>query len=419
MKENKYETTNEVVYSKKLSNGLTIYFYPTDKTKNFYLTVSVKYGAKVTKYTKNDKTYFITPGSAHFLEHKIMNFETYDIMKNLGSVSNAYTTYDLTNYNIFGSELLEENIKLLLDLLFHPVITEENVESEKGIIKEEIDMEDDNLSLYLYNKMRENLFSKGYQVNSVIGKSSDIETIKAKDLLRIYEDFYRTNNMFMIVCGNFDKTKVLDYIENYFKQYKIKTKKDKIKIINESDNIDVKVKYEELEVNTLRNMVLVGIKIPKSLFNVIPLEKLDAYFYLIKSCKFSSTSKLYEKYKNDNIIYSMSSTMSEYDDYYILYINANVVDSNLFIENIKKDIKNFDITKSDFERKKKKFISKNILSHETIECVEDEIVSDLISYDKLLLNIVEIVKNLNYEEAKEIISRIDFSNYSIIKTIKK
>ncbi len=420
MKENKYDILDEVVYSKKLSNGFTVYFYPTEKTHNFYVTISVKYGAEVVKYKKNNKIYNIIPGSAHFLEHKIMNFESYDIMKALGSVSNAYTSYDVTNYNIFGSTNIEDNINLLLKLLFNPVINKENVESEKGIIKEEIDMKDDNVSLYLYNKLRENLFTSGYQINTVIGNTSDIEKITDTSLLQIYNDFYVPENMFMCVCGNFDKIKILNLIEDFFKNNKINSKKRSINIINESDKEYVKVKYAEVETTLLASYVLVGIKIKKlKKLKDKYKELLSVYLSLIISCKFGSTSKLYERYKNEKIIHSMYSFLDSYDDYYVINISANVIDSNLFIKNIKKDIKKLNILKKDFERKKNKLISNVILGYETIEEVESQIVDEILNNNKLLTNKMELINKLNYNDLVNIINNLDISNYSILKQIKK
>ncbi len=420
MKENKYDILDEVVYSKKLSNGFTVYFYPTEKTHNFYVTISVKYGAEVVKYKKNNKIYNIIPGSAHFLEHKIMNFESYDIMKALGSVSNAYTSYDVTNYNIFGSTNIEDNINLLLKLLFNPVINKENVESEKGIIKEEIDMKDDNVSLYLYNKLRENLFTSGYQINTVIGNTSDIEKITDTSLLQIYNDFYVPENMFMCVCGNFDKIKILNLIEDFFKNNKINSKKRSINIIKESDKEYVKVKYAEVETTLLASYVLVGIKIKKlKKLKDKYKELLSVYLSLIISCKFGSTSKLYERYKNEKIIHSMYSFLDSYDDYYVINISANVIDSNLFIKNIKKDIKKLNILKKDFERKKNKLISNVILGYETIEEVESQIVDEILNNNKLLTNKMELINKLNYNDLVNIINNLDISNYSILKQIKK
>ena len=45
-----FEKVRENVYYEKLENGVEVYLYPTDKTKNFYLSISVKYGARINKY---------------------------------------------------------------------------------------------------------------------------------------------------------------------------------------------------------------------------------------------------------------------------------------------------------------------------------------------------------------------------------
>ena len=55
MKKKTFERVNESLYTEKLDNGIEVYLYKTDKTKNFYISISVKYGASVTKYKINDK----------------------------------------------------------------------------------------------------------------------------------------------------------------------------------------------------------------------------------------------------------------------------------------------------------------------------------------------------------------------------
>ena len=118
-----YEKVNEDIYIEKLKNGIEVYLYKTDKTKNFYITISVKYGASVTKYKVGKRVVDVIPGSAHFLEHKVMalseNPEISKRINDLGSLANAWTSYDGTNYNIFGSINLIENLKLLLDIFYN------------------------------------------------------------------------------------------------------------------------------------------------------------------------------------------------------------------------------------------------------------------------------------------------------------
>ena len=49
-----FNRLDEELYIEKLDNGIDVYLYPTNKTKNFYITISVKYGANVTKYKKGN-----------------------------------------------------------------------------------------------------------------------------------------------------------------------------------------------------------------------------------------------------------------------------------------------------------------------------------------------------------------------------
>ena len=123
-----------------------MYLYPTNKSKNFYITVSTHFGAEVMSYKKNNKVYDVTKGSAHFLEHRVMDFtknvDAMNKINELGSIVNAYTTYKGTNYNLYGVEDIYTNMGLLFDRVFKANIKKEDVEMERGIILEEYYMYD-------------------------------------------------------------------------------------------------------------------------------------------------------------------------------------------------------------------------------------------------------------------------------------
>ena len=214
MKENIFERVNEKLISKTLKNGIEVYLYNTKNTKNFYISISVKYGAKITKYKVGNRVVDVIPGSAHFLEHKVMalseNKEISKRINDLGSLANAWTNYDGTNYNIFGSINLKENLRLLLDIFYNTNITEKNVEEEKGIIGEEIDMYKDQINYYMYSEIFNNLFEKSYIKNTVVGERNTIDKITSKYLNQIYDDYYIPNNTFIIVCGNFDTNDIIN-----------------------------------------------------------------------------------------------------------------------------------------------------------------------------------------------------------------
>ena len=88
-----FEKVDEELFIEKLDNGITVYMYPTKKTKNFYLSISVKYDACVEKYKVLNKVYDVIPGSAHFLEHKVMALSENIEVSNLNSYNEMFYSY--------------------------------------------------------------------------------------------------------------------------------------------------------------------------------------------------------------------------------------------------------------------------------------------------------------------------------------
>lgn len=421
MKENIFETVNEKVYKETLDNGIDVYLYPTNKTKNFYISISVKYGARITKYKVDNEVINVIPGSAHFLEHKVMalseNKEVSKRINELGSLANAWTNYYGTNYNIFGSINLIENLKLLLDIFYNTNINEKCVNEEKGIIGEEIDMYKDDINSFLYYKLFDNLFNKSYVKHTVVGERSDIEDITAKSLNRIYDDYYSPNNTFIIVTGNFDKDDVIEVIHEYMNKLKLK-KKNIPKRITEKESNEVCVSYEEIKKDSDNIRVKYAIKMNKKLFNIKSDTLLRYYVSIILSSNFSSSSALYEKYKNEDLIINMSSGVNIIDDYLIVIINATCKDGDKFINALKSDIKHLSLNKKSFERKKKLFIKSYILDFDNLEDVEYNICESILMDGFVDYKELTHIKEMNYEVASSILSKFDYENVSILRTIK-
>lgn len=421
MKENIFETVNEKVYKETLDNGIDVYLYPTNKTKNFYISISVKYGARITKYKVDNEVINVIPGSAHFLEHKVMalseNKEVSKRINELGSLANAWTNYYGTNYNIFGSINLIENLKLLLDIFYNTNINEKCVNEEKGIIGEEIDMYKDDINSFLYYKLFDNLFNKSYVKHTVVGERSDIEGITAKSLNRIYDDYYSPNNTFIIVTGNFDKDDVIEVIHEYMNKLKLK-KKNIPKRITEKESNEVCVSYEEIKKDSDNIRVKYAIKMNKKLFNIKSDTLLRYYVSIILSSNFSSSSALYEKYKNEDLIINMSSGVNIIDDYLIVIINATCKDGDKFINALKGDIRHLSLNKKSFERKKKLFIKSYILDFDNLEDVEYNICESILMDGFVDYKELTHIKEMNYEVASSILSKFDYENVSILRTIK-
>ncbi len=420
MEKHVFEKVDEFIYKETLDNGLEVYLYPTNKTKNFYITVSVKYGASVIKYKLGKDIFEVIPGSAHFLEHKVMaiseNENFSKKIKEYGSIANAWTNSYGTNYNIFGSKNIYENLKLLLDIFYNTNINDENVNEEKGIIGEEIDMYKDRINAYMNELLYKNLFNKSYARNTTVGERSDIEKLNSKILNKIYSDFYIPNNTFIIVCGDFDIDKCMSIIKEEINKYKPVKKELPVKIIDK-EPLKVSNKYLEVNKGIESERVKIGFKIKKDILGIDDDNLIRYYLDIIFSCYISPTSLLFEKYKNNDLFYGGGYSVSIVDDYLIITVSAACKDADLFTKNVLKDIKSLSIDKKDFDRKKKLYLKAYIVDFDNIEDIEYNICMSLMVDGYINYKEYSDIVNLNYAEAQRIIKLLNFDNYSIIKFI--
>lgn len=403
----------EIVYKEVLDNGLTVYLYPTNKSKNFYITVSTHFGAEVMSYKKNNKVYDVTKGSAHFLEHRVMDFtknvDAMNKINELGSIVNAYTTYKGTNYNLYGVEDIYTNMGLLFDRVFKANIKKEDVEMERGIILEEYYMYDADPYYKAQTTLLKNCFNSSFIKYLVIGTEDGIKTVSYKELNRLYKDFYTLDNMFIVVTGNFILEDVLNYINNYMKG--IKTTKCNCKVIKPVENYKVNVSYEELTGSTDEAKIVIGYKVKNS----NPKKKIvnRLLMDMILSENFDKTGSSYLRLMNEGLN-RFSYFVEEVDDYFLIAFTGSTNEYEKFTNIIDEEIKNLDFTKESLERKTKGYISNLILSFEYIENVEDNITSGLFDYNKVLNDMESIIKKVTLNDVKEVIKCIDTTNKSVL-----
>ena len=418
MKEINLVGINEKIYYKKLENGLDIYLYYKENSANNYVTLTTKFGSCINEFVPNgkNKPIKLPNGVAHFLEHKVFaqkeDPQPEEFFSKSGAISNAYTTFKNTTYLFSGPNNIIDNVLYLLDFVQSPYFTKENVESEKGIIKQEIHMCDDNLSDVLYEHIRKNVFYNNTFKESIIGTIKDINKITPELLNTCYTTFYNPENMFLVVTGNFDKDELIREIEN--KEHEKKYKKiSKIKIEEHIEKDKVVKEREIIKKETKISKYSYNIKIP--LLDNISKRKFNLYLYIIFSLLFDDTSEFDEELKKEGIITSS------------LYINILNCDTHILIslinetnmyekleEKIEAKLKNIKILEEDLERKKKVLISNEIFSCENIEVVNDMIVDNIIFDNHIEENMINIIKSINIEELNKIIKNINLSNKSVV-----
>lgn len=408
----------EDIYYEKLDNGLEVYFYVNKNVHNNFATFTTKYGSVYNELVdKNGKMIRVPNGIAHFLEHKVFvqkdDPQPEEFYGKCGALTNAYTTFKNTTYMFSGTNNLEENVKFLLDFVQNLYVTDENVDSEKGIITQEINMCDDRPGDLLYEKIRTNTIKINPFKDSIIGTVDDINSITKELLLKCYNKFYHPANMFLVVTGNFNKDNLMKIIrENQANKKFASFEPIKLKKYKEPD--DVVREKEVIKCNTNVPKVAYSLKISIEKFDM-DVRKLSIYMFLIFNLLFGDTSTFDEDAKKDGIITNtLYYNILNIDSHFIVSLINSGDKYEELIKRIESEFKNIKFNESDLERKKKVLISNEIFSYENIEMINDMIVDNVIFDGRIENDIIAIIESLNIDELNMIVKEIDFDNRSIV-----
>ena len=405
------------VYTEKLDNGLEIYMIPMLDKKNYFISYATRFGSDVLEINKDKKKNKLPLGIAHFLEHKMFEqssgIDPFTFFSESGTDSNASTTFDSTQYICMGTKNFENNLDYLLEFVNSPYYTDENVEKEKGIIAEEINMYQDIPDFKLEMKLREAIYNKHPRRIDIAGTVSEINKITKEDLYLCYDSFYVPNNMFVLIVGNFDYNNALKIIKK--KVTKNQVKLPKINEIKEDDSVYKK----ELTVkgNIEVPKIALGIKIPTKNLKISDIE-LDLYLNMLTTILFGSSSDFREKVRREKLLSSMSMDWERIDNFRTFYLMANTNYPDELIKEINKVLKNINISNDSFERIKKVWIAGEVKIYDNVDLVVGNSYDDIIKYNKLVDNRVELIRNMNINKLKDIVKNIDFNNKSTVKMIK-
>lgn len=199
----------EKVYIEKLENGLTIMIIPKKNIQKKYVIFGTNFGSIDNHFISSDnkQEVYIPDGVAHFLEHKMFEQEngtnSLDTLSALGVDANAYTTNDHTAYLFEATQNFYEALDELMNYVQNPYFTDENVEKEKGIIGQEIQMYEDQPNWQVYLNTLKCLYQKNPVRIDIAGSIESISKIDKEVLYKSYHTFYNLSNMAMVFCGDF------------------------------------------------------------------------------------------------------------------------------------------------------------------------------------------------------------------------
>ncbi len=200
------------------SNGVRIVAEHIPFVRSVAIGIWVKAGSRYEETEMN--------GISHFLEHMFFKGTTSrnareiaEAFDAIGGQVNAFTSKE---YTCYYAKVLDEKSEYALDILsdmfFNSLFDEEELEKEKNVVLEEINMYEDAPDELVHELLSKASFGGHPLAYSVLGTKETLLRIERKDLERYRDKFYKPENIVISVAGHFSDS-LLRSIEKKFGEF--------------------------------------------------------------------------------------------------------------------------------------------------------------------------------------------------------
>ncbi len=205
----------------QLNNGLRVILLPIDNINSVTVLVMIKTGSKYENKNNN--------GISHFIEHMLFKgtknkpsaLQISQTVEGVGGITNAFTSKEYTGYFIkISSDYLDTALNLISDIYQNSLFKNEEIEKERGVIIEEINMYNDLPQKYVGVLFEKLLYGDQPAGWDIAGTKENILNMKRRDLLDYINNQYSSVNTILCIAGNFNNQKINKLIQKYFSKIK-------------------------------------------------------------------------------------------------------------------------------------------------------------------------------------------------------
>ena len=375
-----------MVHFKQFDNGLRLIVKQMPGLMSVSMGIIVHTGASVETDSED--------GISHFIEHMMFKgtkkrsaFRISDEMDAIGAQMNAYTSKDLTCYYAKSTTgHAGEAFEILSDLFLNSTFPDEEIVREKGVIIEEINMNDDtpdDLCLDLLSKAFYG--ERGYGRN-ILGPRENVTSFTKRDIEKYMSRRYTAGNIVISMAGNIEPKYAEELVSLYFSHLpKKSTEKITVEVENPAQSLFRKKDIEQIHI---------GFAFP-SVKRYDPL--FDATQILNSVLGGSMSSRLFQKVREElGLAYTVYSYLSSYEETGSLVVYSGVNAGN-YLKSVDavfdciEEIKRKNISKEEFMRGKEQLTSSLVFAQESTS-------SQMLLYGKELIysgNVYDFEERVN------------------------
>lgn len=201
---------------RQLNNGMTFISERIEFVRSIALGIWIKSGSRYETEELN--------GISHFIEHMLFKGTVHNTAKELagkmdrvGGQINAYTSKEYTCfYTLSLDEHFKESLDILHDMLKYSTFNEKDINKEKGVIKDEINMYEDTPDELVIDELHGGIFKGSSLARPILGTEESLAGINRDMIMDYFGKKFVPENMTICIVGNFDDEATMELLNNTF-----------------------------------------------------------------------------------------------------------------------------------------------------------------------------------------------------------
>jgi len=231
-----------------LKNGLRIILVPQKSSQTVTVLVLVGTGSK---YEKKDIS-----GISHFLEHMFFKGtkerpSPLDVAQTLDEVGGMYNAFTSQEYTGYFAKVASGHFNLALDwvsdIFLNSTLPKKEIEKEKGVIIEEINMNYDNPMSYIQTLWLRLLYGDQPAGWDIAGTKEVVSKMTRKRLLDYRKRQYVAEKTVVAVAGNFREEVAERALKRYFSRTKTGRPMKKPEVVEKQNSPNVLVHFRQTD----------------------------------------------------------------------------------------------------------------------------------------------------------------------------
>lgn len=407
-----------MVNYKKYENGLRLIVNSMDAMMSVSVGFLVGAGSCLEDANNN--------GISHFIEHttfkgtdKMTSFQISSAFDDIGAQVNAFTSKETTCYYVKSTTgELEKSFELLSDMFLNSVYKSDELDKEKGVVVEEINMCLDTPEELCLDALSESYFGKQGLGRTILGSVKNVKGFKKDDIDKYRKRFYNADNIVVSFAGKISFEVACDLVEKYFMLYVSAAKSDEF-LCGETENKYGRIKLEKDIEQVHLALAFGGVEYDSP--------ETDAMSVINNVAGGGMSSRLFQKIREElGLCYTVYTYPSCYlkTGTFAVYAGVNPKSAEKAyraILEVLNELKKNGVTEDEFARGKAQMISSFAFGQESTS-------SQMLLYGKYLLNTGKVfdidaklsaVNALGIGEVNKLLSKLDFSLYSAAVVGKK